>query len=334
MKRFKLTDVQAEAILELKLRHLAKLEEMKIRGEQKELAAEKADLEATLKSKAKLTKLMQSEIEALAEKHGDARRTKIIERAPAQALAESELVPSEPVTVILSERGWARAAKGHDVDPEALSYRAGDRFLAAAHGRSTQLAVFVDSTGRAYSVSAHQLPSARGQGEPLSGYFNPPDGSTWRAVLTGAPEDKWVVASSAGYGFIVKLEDLYSRNKSGKAVLKVPEGASVVPAAPLVPDAEWIAAVSSDGRLLIFPLEELPELPRGKGVKILGLPTKERVELAAVAAFAEGQSLKLRCGDRHMTLKPDDQNHYLGERGRRGVALPNKYRKVTRIIVE
>src|SRR5690606_33311590 len=223
-------------------------------------------LEATLKSKAKLTKLMKSEIEALAETHGDARRTKIVERAAAQAISEAELVPSEPVTVILSERGWARAAKGHEVDPEALSYRSGDRFLASALGRSNQLAVFIDSTGRAYSVSAHQLPSARGQGEPLSGHFNPPDGSSWRAVLTGSGEDKWVVASSAGYGFIVKLEDLYSRNKAGKAALKVPQGASVVPAAPLVVDAEWIAAASSDGRLLIFPLEELPELPRGKGV--------------------------------------------------------------------
>lgn len=334
MKRFKLTDVQAEAILELKLRHLAKLEEMKIRGEQSALAAEKADLEATLKSKAKLTNLIKGEVEALAEVHGDARRTKIVERAPAQALAESELVASEPVTVILSERGWARAAKGHEVDPEALSYRSGDRFLAAALGRSTQQAVFIDSTGRAYSVSAHTLPSARGQGEPLSGHFNPPDGSSFRAVMIGAPEDKWVVASSAGYGFVVKLEDLYSRNKAGKAVLKVPQGASVVPAAPVVVDAEWIAAASSDGRLLIFPLEELPELPRGKGVKILSLPSKEPIELVAIAAFAEGQNLKIKCGERQMTLKPDDQNHYLGERGRRGAALPRNWRKVTRITAE
>jgi topoisomerase IV subunit A len=334
MKRFNLTDVQAEAILELKLRHLAKLEEMKIRGEQKELAAEQADLEATLKSKAKLTKLIKSELEALAETHGDPRRTKIVERAPAQAMAESQLVVSEPVTVILSERGWARAAKGHDVDPEGLSYRSGDRYLAAALGRSNQLAVFVDSTGRAYSVSAHSLPSARGQGEPLSGHFNPPDGASFRAVLTGAPEDKWVVASSAGYGFVVKLEELYSRNKAGKAALKVPPGASVVPAAPLVVDAEWIAAASSDGRLLVFALEELPEMPRGKGVKILSLPSKEKVELAAICAFAEGQALKIRCGERQMTLKPDDQNHYLGERGRRGAALPRGWRKVERITVE
>lgn len=334
MKRFKLTDVQAEAILETKLRHLAKLEEMKIRGEQEALAKEKADLESMLNSKARLTKLIKSELEALAETHGDARRTKIVERAPAQAIAESDLVASEPVTVILSERGWARAAKGHEVDPETLSYRSGDRFLAAAHGRSNQFAVFIDSTGRAYSVSAHTLPSARGQGEPLSGHFNPPDGSSFRAVLIGAPEDKWVLASSAGYGFVAKLEDLHSRNKSGKAVLRVPPGSSVVPAAPVVVDAEWIAAASTDGRLLVFPLEELPEMPRGKGVKALSLPSKEPIELAAICAFAEGQNLKIKCGERVMTLKPDDQNDYLGERGRRGTALPRGWRKVDRITAE
>ena len=307
---------------------------MKIRGEQSALAAEKADLEALLKSKSKLTQLIKNELQGLADAHGDVRRTKIVERAAAQAMSEADLVPSEPVTVILSERGWARAAKGHEVDAETLSYRSGDRFLASAPGRSNQLAVFIDSTGRAYSVSAHALPSARGQGEPLSGHFNPPDGASFRAVLTGSPEDKWVIASSAGYGFVVKLEELYSRNKAGKAVLKVPTGATVVSAAPVVVDAEWVAAASSDGRMLIFPLEELPELPRGKGVKILSLPAKEAVELAAVCAFAEGQSLKIKSGDRVMTLKPDDQNHYLGERGRRGAALPRNWRKVVRVIAE
>ena len=278
MKRFKITDVQAEAILDLKLRHLAKLEEMQIRGEQKELAAERADLEQTLKSKAKLTKLIKTELEELVEKHGDKRRTGIVEREAAQAIAESELVTSEPVTVVLSERGWARAAKGHGIDVAGLAYRSGDQFLAAARGRSNQLAVFIDSTGRAYSVGAHMLPSARGQGEPLSGHFNPPDGASFRAVLIGAPEDRWVVASSAGYGFVVKLEELHSRNKSGKSALRVPQGSSVVPAAPVgvveLRKAK-LAAASSDGRLLVFPLEELPELPRGKGNKILAVPAKE-----------------------------------------------------------
>src|SRR5690606_23665228 len=332
--RFKLTDLQAVAILETKLRHLAKLEEMKIRGEQKELAEEQEALEKTLKSAAKHNRLIRDEFEADAKQYGDARRKKIVQRAAAQASSEEELVTAEPVTVVLSTLGWVRQARGHDVDPTALSYKQGDAFQAAARGRSTQQAVFIDSTGRAYSLAAHTLPSARGQGEPLSGYFNPPDGSSFRAVMIGAPEDKWVAASPAGYGFVVKLEDLYSRNKAGKAVLKVPQGSSVIPAAPVVVDAEWIAAASSDGRLLIFPLEELPELPRGKGVKILSLPSKEPVELAAIAAFAEGRSLKIRCGERQMTLKPDDQNHYRGERGRRGVALPRNWRKVTRITVE
>jgi topoisomerase-4 subunit A len=334
MKRFKLTDEQAEAILELKLRHLAKLEEFKIRGEQKELAAEKADLEATLKSKARLTKLIKTEIIALAEKHGDARRTKLVERAPAQAMAETELVASEPVTVVLSQHGWARAAKGHEVDPESLSYRTGDAYLAAARGRSNQQAVFMDSTGRAYSLGAHTLPSARGQGEPLSGHVNPPDGASFRGVLIGAPEDRWVVASTAGYGFVVALAELYSRNKAGKAVLKVPAGATVVPAAPVGEHGARLAAASSDGRLLVFPLEELPQLARGKGNKILAVPGKSGVVLAAVCVLGPDQSLKVKSGQRQMTIKPADLEHYAGERGRRGSALPRGWRNVERLGAE
>jgi len=334
MKRFKLSETQAEAILELKLRHLAKLEEIKIKGEQKELATEQADLKSTLRSKAKLTKLIKREIMALAEAHGDERRTLVAERAPAQAIAASNLLANDPVTVILSERGWARAAKGHEVDAMALSYRSGDGFLAAALGRSNQLAVFMDSTGRAYSLPAHTLPSARGQGEPLSGHLNPPDGSTFQAVLIGAPEDRWVVASSAGYGFTVKLEDLHSRNKAGKAALRVPQGASVVPASPLGDSPRWLAAASSDGRLLVFELEELPELAKGKGNKILSLPGKGDVELSAVCVLDAQQSLKIASGQRTMTLKPKDLDHYVGPRGRRGMALPRGWRKVDRLAAE
>jgi topoisomerase IV subunit A len=334
MKRFKLTDVQAEAILELKLRHLAKLEEMKIRDEQKELAAEKADLEQVLKSKAKLVKLIKAELEALSEKHGDARRTAIVEREAAQAIAESELVADEPVTVVLSERGWARAAKGHEIDVVGLSYRSGDQFLASALGRSTQLAVFIDSTGRAYSVGAHTLPSARGQGEPLSGYFNPPDGSSFRAVLIGAPEDRWVVASSAGYGFVVKLEELHGNKKAGKAALRVPEGGTVIPASPVGAAGKLLAAVSSDGRLLVFALKELPELARGKGNKILAVPSKDGVALTAICVLADGQSLRLDSAQRHMTIKPDDLDHYAGNRGRRGMALPRGWRTIDRLTAE
>jgi topoisomerase-4 subunit A len=339
MKRFKLSDIQAEAILELKLRHLAKLEEMKIKGEQKELAAEQEDLEQTLKSKARLVKLIRTEIETLAEKHADKRRTTIVEREAAQAIAESELVVDEPVTVVLSDRGWARAAKGHEIDVAGLSYRSGDQFLAAARGRSNQLAVFIDSTGRAYSVGAHALPSARGQGEPLSGHFNPPDGANFRAVLIGAPEERWVVASSAGYGFVVKLGELHSNKKAGKTALRVPDGATVVPASPVGtddPDLKGVrlAAASSDGRLLIFKLSELPELARGKGNKILSVPGKDGVVLAGICVLGKEQSLRIDSGTRHMVIKAADLGHYAGERARRGMALPRGWRTVDRLSVE
>jgi topoisomerase-4 subunit A len=332
MKRFKLSDEQAEAILELKLRHLAKLEEFKIKGEQSDLAAEEADLTKTLRSKAKLTKLIKDELTALAESLGDARRTAIVERDPAQAIAEADLVTSDPVTVILSERGWVRAAKGHEVDVESLSYRSGDQFLAAALGRSNQTCVFLDSTGRAYNVPAHVLPSARGQGEPLSGHLKPPDGSSFCAVMIGQPDERWLVASSAGYGFVVKLEDLHTRNKAGKAALRVPAGATVVPAAPLGADPAWICAVSTDGRLLVFDLEELPELSKGKGNKILGLPAKSSERLVGVCVLTDEQSLKIKSGQREMTIKAGpDLDHYYAERGRRGLALPRGWRKVDRI---
>ena len=334
MKRFKITDVQAEAILEIKLRHLAKLEEMQIRTEQKGLDAERADLEQTLKSKAKLTKLIKTELTELAEKHGDKRRTLIVEREAAQAIAESDLVTSEPVTVVLSERGWVRAAKGHDIDVGGLAYRTGDQFLAAARGKSNQLAVFIDSMGRAYSVGAHALPSARGQGEPLSGHFNPPDGASFRAVLIGAPEERWVVASTAGYGFVVKLEELHSNKKAGKGALRVPAGSSVVPASPLGEVGTLLAAASTDGRLLVFPVSELPELPRGKGNKILSVPSKDGVTLAAICVLGKEQSLRIDSGERHMTIKPADRTHYAGERGRRGMALPRGWRTVDRLSAE
>ena len=334
MRRFKLSDTQAEAILELRLRHLAKLEEMKILGEQETLAEEKVDLEKTLRSKARLTKLIKEELLVLAEEHGDERRTVIVERDASQAMDESKLVSSEPVTVVLSERGWARAAKGHEVSVEALSYRSGDQFLAAAVGRSNQLALFIDSTGRAYSLPAHTLPSARGQGEPLSGRLKPPDGASFRAVLIGVNNDRWVLASSAGYGFIVRLEDLHSRNKAGKTALTVPRGFTVVPAARIREDNEYLAAVSSDGRFLVCTLDELPELPRGKGNKILSLPGKLNLKMVAICVFTEGQSVRVISGQRHMSLKPADLDEYFGLRGRRGLVLPRGFRKVDHLIVE
>jgi len=339
MKRFKLSDAQAEAILETKLRHLAKLEEMKIRGEQKELSKERDELEKILQSKARLKKLVRDELMADADLFGDERRSRIVERAAAQALDETELVTSEPVTVVLSKRGWVRAAKGHEIDPRALSYKTGDSFQAAARGRSTQQAVFLDSTGRAYSLPAHTLPSARGQGEPLSGRIDPPDGATFAGVLIGDPKDRWVVASDAGYGFVVKLEELYSRNRSGKAVLKVPEGSGVLVPAPVPPSEEaLLCAVSSEGKLLAFPVKDLPELPRGKGNKIFGISSKKlqaREEyLVAIAVVAPGQNLIVRCGERKMTIKFADLESYRGERAQRGAVLPRGWRNVDRLEVE
>ena len=334
MMSFKLSDIQAQAIMDLRLKNLAKLEEIKIRGEQEALSEEKVNLEKILKSKKRLTNMIKEELLALSEEQGDERRTLIVERSVARAIDESELVTSELVTVVLSERGWARAAKGHEVDPETLSYRSGDKFLAAVTGRSNQFSVFIDSTGRAYSVSTHTLPSARGQGEPLSGRLKPPDGSTFRSLLIGENDSKWVLASSAGYGFVVKLKDLHSRNKAGKFVLTVPKKSGVLQAAEVHEENEYLAAVSSDGRLLVFSLEDLPELARGKGNKILALPKNSDVNMIAMAAFTEGQSIRVISGQRHMTLKPSDLDEYFGNRGRRGLALPRGYRKVDRLIVE
>jgi topoisomerase IV subunit A len=339
MKRFDLSEIQAEAILETKLRHLAKLEEMKIRGEQKELNEEREELEKVLGSKARLKKLVKEELLADAETFGDARRSKIVERAAAQAIDETDLVTSEPVTVVLSERGWVRAARGHELDPTSLSYKTGDAFQSAAKGRSTQLAVFLDSTGRTYSLLAHTLPSARGQGEPLSGRIDPPDGATFAGVMIGDPQERWVVASDAGYGFVVKLEELHSRNKAGKAVLKVPEKSGVLRPFP-VPASEQalLCAVSTDGKLLAFPVKDLPELPRGKGNKIFGLSSKKvesREEyLAAIAVVSPDQSLIVRSGDRKMTIKFSDLKEYKGERAQRGAVLPRGWRKVDRLDVE
>jgi len=339
MKRFKLSDAQAEAILETKLRHLARLEEMKIRGEQKELAAERENLEKTLKSAAKLTKLVREELLADAATYGDARRTRIVERAAAQAIAETELVTSEPVTVVLSTLGWVRQARGHDLDPQQLSYKTGDAFQAAARGRSTQQAVFVDSTGRAYSLPAHGLPSARGQGEPLSGRLDPPEGATFAAVLIGEPDDRWLLACDAGHGFIARLAALTGRNRAGKAVFRLPENARVLPAAP-VPALEGalVVAVNSDGRMLTFPVSELPEMEKGRGNLIFGIPGKksrtgEELMVAAIVVAPE-QTIAVHCGERKMTLSWKDLANYRGERSQRGAVLPRGWRKVDRLSVE
>lgn len=339
METFGLTDVQADYILDTRLRQLARLEEMKIRGEQDELAKEREKLLALLGSEAKLKKLVRKEIIEDAEKYGDDRRSPIVARAEAKALSETELMPTEPVTVVLSEKGWVRCAKGHDIDATGLSYKAGDGFKAAAPGRSNQYAVFIDSTGRSYSLTAHSLPSARGQGEPLTGRLTPPPGASFECVML--PEDSalYVIASDAGYGFVVKGEDLQAKNKAGKALLTLPNGARVVPPKPVTSlEDDWLAAVTTEGRLLLFKVTDLPQLGKGKGNKIIGIPG-ERVAsreeyLTDLAVLPNGASLVLQAGKRTLTLKADDLEHYKGERGRRGNKLPRGFQRVDQLLVE
>jgi topoisomerase-4 subunit A len=336
MKRFKLTDVQAEAILNLRLRNLAKLEEMKIRGEQDELNEERDGLEKTLKSAARLKTLIKKEILEDAESYGDDRRTVIVEREAANAFDETQLVASEPVTVVLSRAGYARAAKGHDIDPATLSYRSGDRYLASAQGRSNQLAMFIDSTGRVYSVMAGTLPSARGQGEPLSSRFRPPDGAAFCGAMIGDAGQKYLLASDAGYGFIATLAELVSRNKAGKAILKVAQGGKAVVPAAVPGDTEClIAAVSNIGRLLLFEMDELPELAKGKGNKLINIPGPKyksgEEKMVAAAVVPEEGSLEVYTASRRMTLKWKDLDDYYGDRALRGSLLPKGWRKVERL---
>ena len=339
MERFGLTEIQAEYILETRLRQLARLEEMQIRGEQEELAKERDKLLALLGSETKLKKLVRQEILADAEKYGDDRRSPIVARAEAKALSETELMPTEPVTVVISEKGWVRCAKGHDIDATGLSYKAGDGFKTSAPGRSNQYAVFIDSTGRSYSLAAHSLPSARGQGEPLTGRLTPPPGATFECVLLPDDNALYVIASDAGYGFVVKGEDLQAKNKAGKALLSLPTGALVVPPKPLANrEEDWLAAVTTEGRLLLFPVRDLPQLGKGKGNKIIGIPG-ERVAsreeyLTDLAVLPAGATLVLQAGKRTLSLKADDLEHYKGERGRRGNKLPRGFQRVDSLLVE
>ena len=339
IERFGLSDAQAEAVLELKLRNLAKLEEMKIKGEQDELNLEREQLELTLGSTARMRTLIKKELLAIADRFGDERSSPLVQRAEAKAFSEKELMSTEPVTVVLSAKGWIRAAKGHDVDPESLSYKAGDAFSLAAAGRSNQSAILIDDTGRAYTLPSHNLPSARGQGEPVTGRINPPTGSSFKALLMGDEKDKVLLASDAGYGFVTELGHLMAKNKAGKSVLNLPPGAQVLPPA-LIPvgDDLLVASVSSEGRLLVFPLSDLPELARGKGNKIISIPSarvKTREEMmTAVAVLTPESKLVLHAGKRHLSLKLQELDHYRGERGRRGSKLPRGLQNVDFLIAE
>ncbi|MGZ8136578.1 MAG: DNA topoisomerase IV subunit A [Methylococcaceae bacterium] len=332
MERFGITDTQAEAILELKLRHLAKLEEMKIRGEQDELEKERAALEKTLGSEHLLKRLIKKEIQLDAEKYGDDRRSPIVAREAAQALETTALISNEPLTVILSEKGWIRAAKGHDVDVGSLNYRSGDGFLDAVKCRSTQPVYILDSTGRAYSTSAHDLPSARTHGEPLTGRLNPPAGSLFTHLLAGNPDDWYVLASSAGYGFRVQLKELLSKNKAGKLMISLSSGAKVLKPVAINNDSDLLAVVTLQGRLLIFPVAELPALAKGKGNKLIQITSTDLAAgkdyLVAAQAIAENGALKVIAGKRPLTLKVADIAHYSGSRAKRGSALPRGFQRV------
>lgn len=339
MKKFRLTDEQAEAILELKLRHLAKLEEMRIKVEIDELGKERKSIEQILKSKQRLKTYIKKEIMADAEEFGDERRSQLMERDESRAIDAKSLIPAEPMTVILSEKGWIRAAKGHEIDPGGINYRTGDVFKQSCQGRSNQSAVLLDSTGRCYSLPVHSLPSARSLGEPVTSRVSPPDGSTFEGVMLGDAEALFLLGSDAGYAFIAKLEDLQSKNKNGKLVLNVPKQAQVLkPCHVESVETQLFSAISSSGHLLVFPLAELPVLAKGKGLKFMQIPPakfKTREEFVrAFCVLSPDQNLLIKAGQRVLTLKPKDYEHYKGERARRGNVLPRGYRNVIDMAAE
>ncbi|EKO3455539.1 DNA topoisomerase IV subunit A [Vibrio fluvialis] len=339
MARFGITDIQADAILDTKLRHLAKLEEMKIRGEQSELEKERQKLEELLGSERRLNTLLKKEIKADAETYGDARRSPLVEREEAKALTERDLMPSEMITVVLSEKGWIRHAKGHDVDCEGLNYKAGDNYLAHACGKSNQQAVFLGSDGRSYSLESHTLPSARGQGEPITGRLNVAEGTSIRQVVMGEEDQLWLVGSDAGYGFVCKGTDLLSKNRSGKALVNLPDNAEVMtPQAVNDLQSDEILAITNQGRMLLFPIKDLPQLGKGKGNKIINIPAakaKSREEVVShLLALPKDVSVTLYAGKRKLGLKPSDLDNFRGERGRRGALLPRGLQRVTRIELE
>jgi len=342
MQRFSLSDIQANAILDLRLRQLAKLEEFKLQSERDELSTEKAGLEKILGSKARLKTLIKNELLSIADEYGDERRSGLVGGLPeSQAYSEEDLLTNDPVTVVLSEKGWARAAKGHEMDPKELNYRSGDAFMAAARGRTNEVLVFFDSAGRAYNVAPHTLPSARGQGEPLTGRFKPPPGSRFIGVAMGGSGTKVLMASSAGFGFVGPLTEMVTKNKAGKAVLSVPASAYALPPCTLADinvETALVAAVTDQGRMLVFPLTELPELSRGKGNKLINVPTAvfkagEESMISAVV-LGEKDELLVHAGQRHLRMRHRDLENYVGERARRGRKLPRGFQKVDRLSVE
>ena len=338
MERFSISAVQADAILDLKLRNLAKLEEFVIKTEQDELDQERQSLEKILGSDARMKTLIKKELIAVAEEYGDDRRSPIVARKESKAFSENDLLTAEPVTVIVSEKGWIRSAKGIDIDPASLNFKSGDNYRFAAQGRSNQKVVMLDSTGKAYTLPAHTLPSARGQGEPLTGRVNAPSGATFEGMLFGEEDERCLLASDAGYGFVVRLGDLQTKNRAGKSVLTLPRGSRVLaPMRVFDSERDLVVAISNEGRMLAFFASELPELSRGKGNKIINIPAARVVERAefvvALAVLSPGDVLLVYAGQRHLKLKLSDLEHYQGERGRRGNKLPRGFQKVDRIEV-
>ena len=326
MARFNLSDEQADAILNLRLRHLAKLEENQLKAEQDELEKERLNLEAILGSERRLNTLIKKEIQEDAKKYASPRMSQLVEREEAKMISESDMTPAEPVTVILSEMGWVRCAKGHDIDPKSLSYKAGDSYLAHACGKSNQAVVFIDSTGRSYALDPLSLPSARSQGEPLTGKLNLPTGATIKYVVMASEQQELLMASDAGYGFICKFEDLIARNKAGKALISLPENAKVLKPKTLINSTALVVAITSAGRMLIFPAQDLPVLSKGKGNKIITIPAanaKDRSELLTKLLLISDQaSLEFYSGKRKIVLKPEDLQKFRAERGRKGSTLP------------
>ncbi len=332
VEAFSISERQAEAILELKLRQIAKLEEIKIRAEQEALAEEQQKLELLLSSNRRLKTLVRKELIADAEEFGDDRRSPLVTRGAAKALEENQLIPTESITVILSEKGWIRAAKGHDIDAQNLNFKSGDHLLCSAAGRSNDQLVVLDSSGRAYSIPAHSLPSARSLGEPLNSGLNPPAGAQFQGMMLAEAKQQYLLSTSAGYGFIAELGDMVTRNKSGKATLKMTDAARVLaPQKILDTDDDWIAVISNTGRLLIFTAFELPKLSRGKGVKLMNIPkalfTQGEEFVISVCAFREGQKLRVHAGKRYINLKPADFEPYIGSRAKRGKFLPRGFRQ-------
>ncbi|MCC8458397.1 DNA topoisomerase IV subunit A [Photorhabdus aegyptia] len=336
MSRFGLSETQTEAILELKLRHLAKLEEVKIRGEQNELAKERDKLQAILGSERKLNTLLKKEIVADAATYGDERRSPMRERDEAKAMSEHDIAPSEPVTIVLSEMGWVRSAKGHDIDPAGLNYKAGDSFRGAARGKSNQPVVFIDTTGRSYSLDSKDLPSARGQGEPLTGKLTLPAGATVEHVLMAPDEQKFLMASDAGYGFICNFSDLVAKNRAGKALITLPENARVLTPLEIThPQDDMLLAITSSGRMLMFPVADLPQLSKGKGNKIISVQSASENDLLSWLLILSPQSsITLYFGKRKLTLRPEDLQKFRAERGRKGTPLPRGLQRIERVQVE